>query len=130
MVDIKFNTKKAIKTLEEKPQKVKRSVERESSQIITDVYMRTLDDAPVWNDVLRHTILTESKPFKQITEHKIRLELTYDAFNPRTGFHYAYLRHRETKDPSKSGWFYRSLEENHGYVERIITNAVKRGVGT
>ena len=129
MVDIKFNTKKAIKTLEEKPQKVKKSVERESSKIITDVYMRTLDDAPVWNDVLRHTILTESKPFEQITEHKIRLELTYDAFNPKTNFHYAYLRHEQTSS-GKPKWFYRSLEENHGYVERIITNAVKRGVGT
>ena len=128
MIDIKFKTDKAIQRFEKMPQNVRRSVSKESPKIITEVYSQALDDAPVWNDVLRHTVLYESEHFEQITESKLRMTLRYDAFNPKTNFHYALLRHEETTS-GKPYWARIGMEQASPYVERFLIGAVKRGVG-
>ena len=126
MLDIKFNTEKARKKLERMPQYVKKSVKSTSDKIKFDVYEQTLNIAPRWNEVLRHSVLSESYDFVEppfgLSQH-----LVYDAWNPRTGFHYGELRYYETTS-GVPRWATIGGEQSRPLIEKEIINAVKQGV--
>lgn len=127
MLNIKFNTEKARKKLERYPQNVKKAVKSTSDKIKFDVYEQTLDLAPRWNEVLRHSILTESYNFVE-TDFGLSQHLVYDAWNPRTGFHYGELRYYETTSGVPM-WATIGGEKAKPLIEKEIISAVKQGVG-
>ena len=127
MINVKFNTEKARKKLERMPQYVNKAIKSTSDKIKYDVYEQTLDLAPRWNEVLRHSILSESYDF---VEKPFGLEqhLVYDAWNPRTGFHYAELRYLNTSS-GVPRWASIGGERARPLIEKEITLAVQKGVG-
>lgn len=133
MLDIKFNTKEFEKGLKEKPKNIQRSVKEESEDIIKLIGGVTYSNAPYWrehpypNPHLRDSVYDESKPFENITGTKLKAEIIYDAFNPRTGFHYGFLRHYDNKT-GKPYFMKEGMMESQGFVERILEDAVIRGV--
>jgi hypothetical protein len=127
MIDIKFKTDKAKDKFKRLPNQIKRTVSSESEKIKVEVWETTLPNAPVYKDVLRNSILYEGVPFERISETKIRQTLRYDAYNPNTGFHYGLLRHEQTTT-GKPYWAKTGMQESVPLVEKIIINAVKRGV--
>ena len=127
MVTIKWDTKKFNKKMERITEKIILNVEDSSDIIEEEVYKVTLPKAPVWKDVLRHTIIRESVPFRQITETRLRQDLIYDAWNPKTGFHYAFLRHEQTTTGEKY-WFREGLRMSEPFIERTLTKAVRRSI--
>lgn len=127
MLDVKFDTEKARKKLEKMPQYVKKAVMSTSDKIKFDVYEETLAIAPRWNEVLRHSILTESYDFVE-TPYGVQQHLVYDAWNPRTGFHYGELRYYETTS-GVPRWATIGGEKAMPLIEKDIIQAVKKGVG-
>jgi hypothetical protein len=127
MLDIKFKTDKAVKKLERLPQHLKKAVSSTSDKIKYDVYEATLPIAPRWNEVLRHSILSESYDFVE-TPYGLQQHLVYDAWNPKTGFHYAELRYHETTS-GITAWATIGGEISRPLIEKEITQAVKKGVG-
>lgn len=127
MLNVKFNTDKAVKKLERMPQYVKKAVKSTSDKIKYDVYAETLDIAPRWNEVLRHSILSESYDFVE-KPYGLEQHLVYDAWNPRTGFHYAELRYFNTTS-GVPRWASIGGEKARPLIEKEIINAVKQGVG-
>ena len=77
--------------------------------------------------MLRHSILSESYDF---VEKPFGLEqhLVYDAWNPRTGFHYAELRYLNTSS-GVPRWASIGGERARPLIEKEITLAVQKGVG-
>lgn len=127
MLNVKFNTEKAIKTLEKKPQHLKKAIASTSDKIKYDVYETTRVYAPHWNEVLRHSILEQSYDFVE-KPYGMQQRLIYDAWNPRTGFHYAELRYYETTSGIR-GWATIGGEIATPLIEKEITKAVRKGVG-
>lgn len=127
MLDIKINTDKAIKKLERMPQYLNKAIASTSDKIKFEVYEQTLDIAPRWNEVLRHSILTESYNFVE-KPYGLEQHLVYDAWNPRTGFHYAQLRYYETTS-GVPRWATIGGERATPLIEKEIIKAVKKGVG-
>lgn len=127
MLDIKFKTDKAVKKLERLPQHLKKAVSSTSDKIKYDVYEATLPIAPRWNEVLRHSILSESYDFVE-TPYGLQQHLVYDAWNPRTGFHYAELRYLNTTS-GVPRWASIGGEEARPLIEKEIIQAVRKGVG-
>lgn len=127
MLDVNFNTDKAVKKLERMPQYVKKAIASTSDKIKFEVYEQTLPLAPRWNEVLRHSILSESYDF---VEKKFGMEqhLVYDAWNPRTGFHYAELRYYKTTSGVEE-WAMYGGERAKPLIEKEVINAIKKGVG-
>lgn len=127
MLNIKFDTQKAIKTLERKPQHLKKAIASTSDKIKFDVYEQVLPIAPRWNEVLRHSILTESYNFVE-KPYGMQQKLIYDAWNPRTGFHYAELRYEHTTSGVPK-WAKIGGERAKPLIQKDITRAIKKGVG-
>lgn len=133
MLRINFDTNKFKKGLEEKPQKIQRSVKEESDDIIKLIGGITYSKAPYWeehpypNPHLRDSVYDESKPFANITATKLKAELIYDAYNPNTSFHYGLLRHADNKT-GRPYFMKEGMRESEGYVEKILEDAVIRGV--
>lgn len=133
MLNIKFDVNGFIKELEDKHQKIQRSVKQESDDIIDLIGGITYNKSPYWrehpypNPHLRDSVYDESKPFENITGTKLRAEIIYDAFNPRTGFHYGFLRHYDNKT-GRPYFMKEGMMESQGFVERILEDAVIRGV--
>ena len=127
MIDVKFNTDKARKKLERMPQYVKKAVKSTSDKVKFDVYEQTLDIAPRWNEVLRHSILSESYDFVE-KPYGLEQHLVYDAWNSRTGFHYAELRYFHTTS-GVPRWASIGGEKARPLIEKDITLAIKKGVG-
>lgn len=127
MLDIKINTDKAVKKLERMPQYLNKAIASTSDKIKFEVYEQTLDIAPRWNEVLRHSILTESYDFVE-KDFGMEQHLVYDAWNPRTGFHYAQLRYYETTS-GVPRWATIGGERATPLIEKEIIKAVKKGVG-
>lgn len=126
MLKIQMNTDKAKKKLERMPQYVNNAIKSTSDKIKYDVYEQTLDIAPRWNEVLRHSILTESYNFVE-KDYGLEQHLVYDAWNPRTGFHYGELRYYETTS-GVPRWATIGGEQSRPLIEKEIINAVKQGV--
>ena len=127
MLDVKFDTDKARKKLERMPQYVKKAVKSTSDKVKFDVYEQTLGIAPHWNEVLRHSVLSESYDFVE-TPFGLSQHLVYDAWNPRTGFHYGELRYYETTS-GVPRWASIGGEKAMPLIEKEIINAVQKGVG-
>lgn len=128
MATIKWDTKEFNKKMEEITENIIHNVEKTSDTIVGNVYGETRFVIPFWKGTLMTSIGNESVPFRQITETKLRQELIYDAWNPRTGFHYAFLRHEQNTTGEKY-WFKRTLEQNsYLLIERPLTRAVERSV--
>ena len=127
MITTQLNTDKAKAKFEKMPQNILSNVSRESHMIMQEVHSQALNEAPVWNDILRHTVLYRSEPFKEVTESRVSMTLRYDAFNPRTGFHYGLLRHEQTSS-GVPYWAKRGMEASSPLIEKTLANAVKRGV--
>ena len=126
MLDIKFNTEKARKKLERMPQYVKKSVQSTSDEMKQIIYEEALPIAPRWNEVLRHSILTESYNFVE-TDFGLSQHLVYDAWNPRTGFHYGELRYYETTSGIQF-WTKFAMVDAQPLVEKTLIQAVKKGI--
>ena len=127
MLDVKFKTDKAVKQLERLPQNLKKAIGSTSDKIKYDVYEQVLPIAPRWNEVLRHSILSESYDFVE-TPLGMQQQLVYDAWNPRTGFHYAELRYTDTTS-GVPRWATIGGERATPLIEKEIVNAVRKGVG-
>ena len=127
MINIKWDTKKFNKKMDRITQKIIANVEYTSDNIEEEVYNVTYPKAPVWNDILRHTIIKESLPFRQVSETRLRQDLIYDAWNPKTHFHYAFLRHEDTTTGEKY-WFREGLKSSQPFIEKTLTKAVKRSI--
>ena len=127
MLDVKFKTDKAVKKLERLPQNLKKAIASTSDKIKFEVYEQTLDIAPRWNEVLRHSVLSESYDFVE-TPFGMQQHLVYDALNPRTGFHYAELRYTHTTS-GVPRWATIGGERATPLIEKEITKAIKKGVG-
>ena len=127
MLDVKINTDKAVKKLERMPQYVKKAIASTSDKIKFEVYEQVLPLAPRWNEVLRHSVLTESYNFVE-TPFGMEQRLVYDAWNPRTGFHYAELRYIHTTS-GVPRWASIGGERATPLIEKEITKAIVKGVG-
>lgn len=127
MFNIKWDTKEFNDKMEKITKNIISNVESSSDTIKQEVYEITYPKAPVYNDILRKTILTESIPFRQVSETRLRQDLIYDAFNPRTGFHYAFLRHEQTTS-GEPYWFRTGLRESEPFIERTLAKAVQRSI--
>lgn len=127
MLDVKFKTDKAVKKLERLPQNLKKAIGSTSDKIKYDVYEQVLPIAPRWNEVLRHSVLSESYDFVE-TPFGMQQHLVYDAWNPRTGFHYAELRYTHTTS-GVPRWATIGGERATPLIEKEIVNAVRKGVG-
>ena len=128
MFNIKWDTKEFNDKMEKITKNIISNVESSSDTIKQEVYEITYPKAPVYNDILRKTILTESIPFRQVSETRLRQDLIYDAFNPRTGFHYGELRYYETTS-GVPRWATIGGERATPLIEKEIVNAVRKGVG-
>lgn len=133
MIRINFDTRKFKEELDKKPQKIQKSVKEESEDIIKLVGGVTYQKAPFWpehpypNPHLRDSVYEESKPFINVTENKLKAEIIYDAYNPNTQFHYGFLRHYD--NVTGVPYFMKEgMREAEGYVEKILEDAVIRGV--
>lgn len=128
MANIKWDTEEFNKKMEEITRNIIHNVEGSSDEIVSNVFWETRDVIPLWKGTLMTSIYKESTPFRQITETKLRQELIYDAWNPKTGFHYAFLRHEQTTT-GKKYWFRDTLKWNsYLLIEKPLTQAVKRSV--
>ena len=128
MVTVNWDTENFNKKMEEITENIIHNVENTSDYIVSGVYSETKQVIPFWKGTLMLSIGKESVPFRQITETKLRQELIYDAWNPRTGFHYAMLRHEKTTTGEKH-WFRNTLKQNsYLLIERPLANAVKRSI--
>ena len=127
MFKIELNTEKAIKKLERMPQYVNKAVKSTSDKIKFEVYEQTMPIAPHWMEVLRHSVLTESYNFVE-KPYGLEQHLVYDAWNPRTGFHYAELRYYETTTGTPR-WATIGGERASPLIEKEIIKAVRKGVG-
>ena len=127
MLDVKFKVDKAIKKLERMPQHLKKAIASTSDDIKYDVYEQVLPIAPRWNEVLRHSILSESYDFVE-TPFGMEQHLVYDAWNPRTGFHYAELRYLHTTS-GVPRWATIGGEKATPLIEKDIRKAIRKGVG-
>lgn len=124
---ITFNTEQAVKKLKRMPQNVNKAIASTSDNIKYDVYETTRVYAPHYNEVLRHSILTESYDFVE-KSFGMEQHLVYDAWNPKTGFHYAELRYNETTS-GITAWATIGGEISRPLIEKDIRQAVKKGVG-
>lgn len=128
MGTINWNTEEFNKKTEEITENIIHNVGKTSDRIVANVYNGTQLVIPYWKGTLMTSLYKESTPFKQITETKLRQELIYDAWNPKTGFHYAFLRHEQTTT-GKKYWFRDTLKWNsYLLIEKPLTQAVKRSV--
>lgn len=127
MLKIKIDTEKAVKKLKRMPQNLNKAIASTSDNIKYDVYETTRVYAPHWRNVLRSSVLTESYDFVE-TPLGMRQQLVYDAWNPRTNFHYAQLRHFDNKTGIK-GWAIIGSEIATPLIEKEIIQAVNKGVG-
>lgn len=127
MLDVKFDTKKAVKKLEKMPQYVKKAIASTSDDIKYDVFETTRVYAPHYNEVLRYSVLNESYNFVE-TSFGMQQHLVYDAWNPKTGFHYAELRYHETTS-GITAWATIGGEISKPLIEKDIRQAIKKGVG-
>lgn len=128
MANIKWDTEEFNKKMEEITRNIIHNVEGSSDEIVANVFWENMDVIPLWKGTLMSSIYKESIPFRQITETKLRQELIYDAWNPKTGFHYAFLRHEQTTT-GKKYWFRDTLKWNsYLLIEKPLTQAVKRSV--
>ena len=128
MATINWDTTEFNKKMEEITENIIHNVEKSSREIISSVYADVRPVAPMWKGELYTSIGRESIPFRQITEKRLRLDLIYDAWNPRTGFHYAMLRHEKTTTGQKH-WFRKTVKENeYLLIERPLTKAVQRSI--
>ena len=75
----------------------------------------------------RHSILSESYDFVE-TPFGMEQHLVYDAWNPRTGFHYAELRYLHTTS-GVPRWATIGGEKATPLIEKDIRKAIRKGVG-
>ena len=128
MATIKWDTEEFNKKMEEITKNMIYNVEDISDKVLSNVFTEVSYVAPLWKGTLYTSVYRESIPFRQITETKLRQELIYDAWNPRTGFHYAMLRHEKTTT-GKKHWFRNTLKNNsYLLIERPLTKAVQRSI--
>ncbi len=128
MVNVKWDTTEFNKKMEEITENIIHNVEGSSDRIISNVFTEVRQVAPIWKGELYTSVYRESIPFRQITETRLRQDLIYDAWNPRTGFHYAMLRHEKTTTGEKH-WFRKTVKENeYLLIERPLTKAVQRSI--
>lgn len=128
MATINWDTEEFNKKMEEITENIIHNVEESSRIIISSVYADVRPVAPMWKGKLYTSIGNESIPFRQITETRLRLDLIYDAWNPRTGFHYAMLRHEKTTT-GKKYWFRETVKNNeYLLIEKPLTKAVQRSI--
>lgn len=133
MIEIRFKTKEFERELKEKPRKIQKSVMEESDDIIKLVGGVTYSKSPYWAEHpygtphLRDSVYDESRPFANITGTKLRAEIIYDTYNPNTGFHYALLRHQDNVT-GRPFFVKEGMMESTGYVEKLLEDAVVRGV--
>lgn len=128
MATINWDTEDFNKKMKEITKNMISNVERTSDKIVSNVFTSVREVAPMWKGTLYTSVYRESVPFRQITETKLRQELIYDAWNPKTGFHYAMLRHEKTTTGQKH-WFRNTLEWNsYLLIERPLTEAIERSV--
>lgn len=128
MLEIKFNTVKAKRKFERMPQNLKKAVKSTSDNIKQIVYEEALPIAPRWHEVLRHSVLTESYDFVE-TDFGLSQHLVYDAWNPKTGFHYGELRYYETTSGVQY-WTKFAMVDATPLVEKELIIAIKKGVGS
>ena len=126
MLNIKIDTDKAVKKLEKMPQYLNKAIASTSDEMKQIVYEETLPIAPRWNEVLRHSILTESYNFVE-KDFGMQQHLVYDAWNPRTGFHYAELRYKTTTSGVQF-WAKWGMFDSIPMIEKEVIQAVKKGV--
>lgn len=127
MINIEWDTKKFNKKMDRILEKIILNVEDSSDIIEEEVYNTVYPKAPVWNDILRHSIIIESIPFRQVSETRVRQDLIYDAWNPKTKFHYAFLRHEETSSGEKY-WFREGAYQSQPFIEKTLIKAVRRSI--
>ena len=126
MLNIKINTEKAVKKLEKMPQYLNKAIASTSDEMKQIVYEETLPIAPRWNEVLRHSRLTESYNFVE-KDFGMQQHLVYDAWNPRTGFHYAELRYKNTTSGVQF-WAKWGMMDSIPLIEKEVIQAVRKGV--
>lgn len=128
MTTIKWDTREFNKKMEEITENITYNVEDTSDTILSNFFRETETVIPFWKGTLMTSIYRESIPFRKITKTRLREEIIYDAWNPRTGFHYALLRH-EKNTTGKKYWFRETYKWNkYLLIERPLKQAVERSV--
>lgn len=124
---IEFDIEKAKKKIQRMPQYIKSSISSTSEKTKFEVFEKSLPIAPHWRENLRYSVLTESYNFVE-KGNTMEQHLVYDAWNPRTGFHYAELRYYETTT-GVPRWATYGMQDAQPFIEKILIDAVKKGVG-
>lgn len=127
MLQVKLNTKEAERKLMQIPSKIEANVRDSAYSIQETVAETTTPKVPIWQGTLRKSIFSESSPSFYLTERGLTETVVYDAWNPRTQFHYARLRYLNNRT-GEVAWLEKGMKEAEPLIERVLLDAVKRGV--
>lgn len=126
MLEVRFKTDKAIRRLNSIPVNIRENVKDQSYKIRDDIGETTAKYVPKWQPLLYKTYKNESSPFYE-DDGDLHMTLSYDAWNPRTGFHYARLRYYNNTSGSPR-WLEIGMKEAQPLVEKTMITAVQQGI--
>ena len=126
MLKVRFKTDKAIRRLNTIPVNIKENVKAESYNIRDEIGGATEKYVPKWQPLLYKTYKEHSSTMYE-DDGDLHQTLSYDAWNPRTGFHYARLRyyHNTSGEPR---WLELGMKETQPLVEKRMENAVIKSI--
>ena len=126
MFKLKLRTDKAIRRLNTIPVNIRENVKDQSYKIRDEIGEATAPYVPKWQPLLYKTYKNESSPFYE-DDGDLHMTLSYDAWNPRTGFHYARLRYYENTT-GVPRWLEIGMKESQPLVEKTMVLAVQKGI--
>ena len=131
MFKLKLKTDKVIRRLNTIPVNIRENVKDQSYKIRDEIGETTAKYVPKWQPLLYKTYKSDINPYS--TSHfygddgDLKMTLSYDAWNPRTGFHYARLRYYNNTSGSPR-WLEIGMKESQPLVEKTMITAVQKGI--
>ena len=126
MIKTRFKVDKAIRRLNSIPVNIRENVKDQSYKIRDEIGETTAPYVPKWQPLLYKTYLNESSTMYE-DDMDLHQTLSYDAWNPRTGFHYARLRYYNNTS-GEPRWLEIGMKEAQPLVEKTMVSAVQKSI--